>query len=110
MRRDTNKHLHSRILRLIEGPTPEKTNIPRAWILGAAVVVFLSVASWMQVDAAEDPEEEEKSEELIVETFHLPKKGAAEIAEILNLRLFGTTEIDTSFTDEEPYLLFDVQR
>ncbi|MCB9783448.1 MAG: M56 family metallopeptidase [Candidatus Omnitrophica bacterium] len=69
---DGKNHLRSRILRLIEGPTPEKTNLPRAWILGAAVVLFFSVASWIQVGAEEDTPDKGNEEPFVVESCRVP--------------------------------------
>lgn len=60
---------------------------------------FLELYARNQIDLVDPP--------MIVETFRLPKSGGSDLAKIINLRLFGKAEIDTAFTDRDPYLVFD---
>ena len=60
---------------------------------------FLRLYSEDALDVEEQP--------MLVETFRLPKSSGNNLAEIINLRLFGKAEFDTDFSDEDPYLVFD---
>ncbi len=60
---------------------------------------FLDLYSRNEIDLVDPP--------MIVETFRLPETGGEDLAKIINLRLFGKAEIETSFTDQDPYLVFD---
>ncbi|MCA9446599.1 MAG: tetratricopeptide repeat protein [Candidatus Omnitrophica bacterium] len=60
---------------------------------------FLDLYRRDEIDLVEPP--------MVVETFRLPQTGGEDLAKIINLRLFGKAEIDTDFSDQDPYLVYD---
>ncbi|MCA9411538.1 MAG: hypothetical protein KC944_10045, partial [Candidatus Omnitrophica bacterium] len=87
--------------------TPEKSNLPRAWILGAAVVLFFSVASWMQVGAEEDTPDKGNEEPFVVETYRVPNTYGNELAKNFSVRLFGKIKVDREDDEKSPYVIYD---